>query len=163
MLIDAGQYFGAVREALLNARSTVFIVGWDLDSRTRLVCESGKAEDGLPENLIELLTTLVKERPKLVVNLLAIATVRLVPIAPFTFVNLAAGASKIPFPDYLFGTILGLVPGLFLMSALGHQIISIITEPTPTNVSLALLAVLAWIAVSLLAQALVVQLRSAKA
>ena len=39
VLIDAGQYFGAVREALLNARSTAFIIGWDLDSRTRLVGE----------------------------------------------------------------------------------------------------------------------------
>ena len=49
MLIDAGQYFGAVREALINARSTAFIIGWDLDSRTRLVGESGKADDGFPK------------------------------------------------------------------------------------------------------------------
>ena len=49
VLIDAGQYFGAVREALLNARSTVFILGWDLDSRTRLVGEDGRADDGFPK------------------------------------------------------------------------------------------------------------------
>ncbi|HET9585002.1 MAG TPA: hypothetical protein VFP38_13235, partial [Bradyrhizobium sp.] len=45
ILSDAG-YFGALREALIKARSTIFIVGWDLDSRTRLVGESGKADDG---------------------------------------------------------------------------------------------------------------------
>ena len=51
MLIDAASYFGALRQALLNARSSVFIVGWDLDSRTRLVGESGRADDGYPEGL----------------------------------------------------------------------------------------------------------------
>src|SRR6185436_4186279 len=63
VLIDAGQYFGAVREALKNARSTVFIIGWDLDSRTRLVGEDCRADDGFPEGLIDFLTALVKRRP----------------------------------------------------------------------------------------------------
>jgi hypothetical protein len=35
------QLFRGASEALLKARSTVFIIGWDLDSRTRLVGESG--------------------------------------------------------------------------------------------------------------------------
>ena len=39
VLIDAGAFFGAVRAALLQARRNVFIIGWDLDSRTRLVGE----------------------------------------------------------------------------------------------------------------------------
>ena len=64
-------------------------------------------------------------------GVLAVAAIRLVPIAPFTLVNLVAGASKIPFADYLLGTIIGMAPGLILMSALGYQIWSIITEPTP--------------------------------
>jgi hypothetical protein len=49
VLIDAANYFGALREALLRARSTVFIIGWDLDSRTRLVGESGHANDEYSE------------------------------------------------------------------------------------------------------------------
>ena len=64
VLIDAGQYFGAVREALLNARSTAFIIGWDLDSRTRLVGEDCRADDGFPEGLIEFLSAIVKRRPR---------------------------------------------------------------------------------------------------
>lgn len=95
-------------------------------------------------------------------GVLAIAVVRLVPIAPYTLVNLAAGASKIPRADYLIGTILGLMPGLIAISALGHQIFSIITEPTLANVILFLLALFAWIAVSLGVQALVLRLRSIK-
>ena len=38
------------------------------------------------------------------------------------------------FTDYLLGTILGMLPGLVLMSALGHQIFNILTAPTPLNV-----------------------------
>lgn len=92
-------------------------------------------------------------------SVLAVASIRLVPIAPFTVVNLVAGASRIPFVDYLLGTILGMAPGLLVMSALGYQIWSIVAEPTPTNVLLFLLAVLTWLAVSIGAQALVLRWR----
>jgi len=44
ILIDAGAYFGAVREALLQAERNVFIIGWDLDSRTRLVGDASGRE-----------------------------------------------------------------------------------------------------------------------
>jgi phospholipase D1/2 len=90
---------------------------------------------------------------------LAVAAVRLVPIAPFTLVNLVAGASKIPFADYLFGTIMGMAPGLILMSALGHQTWTILREPTATNVSLFILAVLAWLGASIGAQAVLLRWR----
>jgi phospholipase D1/2 len=92
-------------------------------------------------------------------SVLAVTSIRLVPIAPFTLVNLVAGASRIPFVDYLLGTILGMAPGLLVMSALGYQIWSIFAEPTPTNVLLFLLAVLAWLVVSIGAQALVLRWR----
>jgi phospholipase D1/2 len=89
----------------------------------------------------------------------AVAAVRMVPVAPFTVINLAAGASRIPFIDYVLGTILGMLPGLVLMSALGHQIFNVLTAPTPLNVSLFVLAVVAWIAASLGIQALVTRSR----
>src|SRR5438270_6569575 len=71
VLIDAGRYFGALRQAMLQARSTVFIVGWDIDSRTRLVGEAGTADDGLPERFVDFLSALVKARPDLTVHILA--------------------------------------------------------------------------------------------
>ena len=70
VLIDAAVYFRALRETLINARSTVFILGWDLDSRTRLVGESGKAEDGFPESFLDFLNELVRQRPRLIIHLL---------------------------------------------------------------------------------------------
>ena len=43
--------------------------------------------------------------------MLAVAAIRLVPIAPFTFVNFAAGASAIKLVDYVAGTLVGMLPG----------------------------------------------------
>ena len=70
ILIDAARYFGALREALIKARSSVFVIGWDLDSRTRLVGESGPPPDHYPETFVEFLSALVQERPQLLVHLL---------------------------------------------------------------------------------------------
>jgi phospholipase D1/2 len=71
VLIDAGAFFGAVREALLQAQRNVFVIGWDLDSRTRLVGEDCETHDGWPVTLREFLTRLVEERPELTIHLLA--------------------------------------------------------------------------------------------
>ena len=48
VLVDAAQYFGALREAMKLAQRSILIVGWDINSRTRLVGESGEVDDGLP-------------------------------------------------------------------------------------------------------------------
>jgi uncharacterized membrane protein YdjX (TVP38/TMEM64 family) len=95
-------------------------------------------------------------------GVLAVTAVRLVPVAPFTVVNLVAGASRIRFADYVLGTIIGMAPGLVLMSALGYQIWSIIAQPTLTNILLFILAVLAWLAASMGCQALLLRWRSGR-
>jgi phospholipase D1/2 len=89
----------------------------------------------------------------------AVAATRLVPIAPFTLVNIAAGASKVRFADYLIGTAIGMAPGITTMSALGYQIWSIVTKPTLANVAIFLVAVAGWLAVTLGAQALILRRR----
>lgn len=78
-------------------------------------------------------------------GVLAVAAIRLVPIAPFTLVNLAAGASEIRTFDYIVGTALGLAPGMIVLSLLGGQVFQILTEPTLISVTLLLLAVAGWI------------------
>ena len=45
-------------------------------------------------------------------GIMAITVVRLVPIAPYTVVNLVAGASHISFRDFMIGSVLGLAPGI---------------------------------------------------
>jgi uncharacterized membrane protein YdjX (TVP38/TMEM64 family) len=58
---------------------------------------------------------------------------------------------------------IGMAPGLVLMSALGYQIFSIITHPTLTNVLLLLLAVVAWISLTIAVQALLIRSRRFRA
>lgn len=70
VLIDGAAYFRAVRESMARANRSIFIVGWDIDSRTRLVGESGQVDDGLPETLAEFLSALVTRKPDLVIHLL---------------------------------------------------------------------------------------------
>lgn len=70
VLIDAAATFRAVREAMAQAQHSIFILGWDIHSRTRLVGESGTADDGLPDTLVEFLSALVARKPDLVVHLL---------------------------------------------------------------------------------------------
>ncbi len=63
MLVDADAYFSAVRAAMRTARHSIFILSWDIDSRTCLV--PGGAQDGYPEPLADFLHALLDERPGL--------------------------------------------------------------------------------------------------
>lgn len=92
-------------------------------------------------------------------GMLAVATVRLVPIAPFTLVNLVAGASRIPFTDFVLGTAIGMAPGLVVISVLGHQIWSTVGQPTLRNLVLFAMAMFGWLAISAGAQALLLRWR----
>lgn len=77
----------------------------------------------------------------------AVAMARAVPVAPFSVVNLAAGASRIRFGDYLAGTAVGLAPGTLAFSLIGHQLERALVDPTATDV--ALLVALAAAAIAL--------------
>ncbi|MDB5584240.1 MAG: hypothetical protein JWR80_9416 [Bradyrhizobium sp.] len=88
-------------------------------------------------------------------GVIAVAAIRLVPIAPFTVVNLVAGASGIPVFDFIAGTLLGLLPGLIAISAVGHQFARIMTSPAPMDFVLLAAAVTVWIGVSIGIQAMV--------
>lgn len=70
VLVDGGQYFGALRRAMRNAERAIYIVGWDINSQTRLVGEDGQTGDDLPETLGEFLCALVRARPRLTIKLL---------------------------------------------------------------------------------------------
>ncbi len=70
VLNDAAVYFAALRQALLEAQDLVYIIGWDIHSETRLVGASGRADDGLPEQLGAFLRALVHRRPTLRIDIL---------------------------------------------------------------------------------------------
>ncbi|MGF1592150.1 MAG: VTT domain-containing protein [Kiloniellaceae bacterium] len=93
-------------------------------------------------------------------GVVAVAAVRMVPIAPFSFVNLAAGASEVRVFDFFAGTVLGMAPGILVITLLGNQLGRVLSDPSPTDMALFALFVVAWLAVSLGLQALATRLRA---
>jgi phosphatidylserine/phosphatidylglycerophosphate/cardiolipin synthase-like enzyme/uncharacterized membrane protein YdjX (TVP38/TMEM64 family) len=67
-LVDGDAYFRAVRNALLQARQAVYILGWDIDSRLHLTPEGGG--DGYPERLGDFLNALVRQHRDLHIHVL---------------------------------------------------------------------------------------------
>jgi uncharacterized membrane protein YdjX (TVP38/TMEM64 family) len=68
--------------------------------------------------------------------MLAVALVRMVPIAPYTVINLASGASSIRFRSYMAGTLLGMGPGITVITLFTGQLKDAILDPGPLNVAL---------------------------
>lgn len=92
-------------------------------------------------------------------GIFAVAAIRLVPTAPFTLINLVAGATGIRLSDYLIGSALGLAPGLIVLSALGHGLWQMLSQPSPAQVGAFAAILLVWAAVSFGLQRLVTYLR----
>jgi phosphatidylserine/phosphatidylglycerophosphate/cardiolipin synthase-like enzyme/uncharacterized membrane protein YdjX (TVP38/TMEM64 family) len=68
-------------------------------------------------------------------GLLAMTVLRLLPIAPFTVVNLAAGASDIRARDYLLGSLFGMAPGVLLMTVFGDRLGAWLRNPNWSNLA----------------------------
>ncbi|WP_447980061.1 VTT domain-containing protein [Candidatus Nitrospira bockiana] len=64
-------------------------------------------------------------------GVLAVVAVRVIPVAPFTIVNLVAGASHIRFRDFLIGTVIGELPGLLGISIFMDQVAAAVRDPGP--------------------------------
>ncbi|MCL4802449.1 MAG: hypothetical protein KJ025_22855, partial [Burkholderiales bacterium] len=62
-LIDAEAYFAAFRAAAVRAERSIFVVGWDVDSRTALA--PGAPDDGWPATLGDFLDALARRRAAL--------------------------------------------------------------------------------------------------
>jgi phosphatidylserine/phosphatidylglycerophosphate/cardiolipin synthase-like enzyme/uncharacterized membrane protein YdjX (TVP38/TMEM64 family) len=74
-------------------------------------------------------------------GVLAVTTVRLVPVAPFSVVNLVAGASRLGLRDFLAGTLLGTAPGVLAIVLLEAQAEQAIVQPEAGTVALLVAAV----------------------
>lgn len=62
-------------------------------------------------------------------GIVAVTTLRLLPIAPFTVVNIVSGAFRVPWRDYLLGSLLGLAPGILITNLFAHQVTSALHDP----------------------------------
>lgn len=87
-------------------------------------------------------------------GILAMIVVRALPLAPFSIVNIVAGASHISLRDYLIGTALGLAPGILLTTTFAHHLMLAIRSPRAENIAVLLIVVLLLIGFALFMQRL---------
>jgi uncharacterized membrane protein YdjX (TVP38/TMEM64 family) len=80
-------------------------------------------------------------------GIIAIALLRKVPIAPFTFVNMIIGALGIRYRDFIVGTALGMLPGIAAFAFVSDRAIDAWREPTPQNIALIGTAIVLWLSV----------------
>lgn len=66
-------------------------------------------------------------------GLVAVMTVRLLPVAPFSVVNMVAGASHIRLRDFSLGTLLGMFPGVLAITVFEKSLERVVEEPRGGN------------------------------
>jgi phospholipase D1/2 len=88
-------------------------------------------------------------------GVLVVVGLRIVPAAPGTLTNLALGASGIRFPDFIIGTLVGMLPGLIVVSLMGDRLMAFLQSPSLLDIVLLALCVAAYVAIVVGAQILV--------
>lgn len=81
-------------------------------------------------------------------GILAMATLRLLPVAPFTLVNMVAGASHLRPRDFFLGTAIGMAPGTLAVSVFADRLAALVFNPSAQNLAWLALALLAIVAVA---------------
>lgn len=66
-------------------------------------------------------------------GVIAVAAMRLVPVAPYSVVGIVAGAARIPRAAYFAGTALGMLPGILLYALFVDRAREAIADPRPVT------------------------------
>ena len=69
-LIDCGNYYKALHSAIVKAKHSIFIIGWDIDSRIRLLRGDDEANSEAPSVVSDLLAWKAENNPDLNIYLL---------------------------------------------------------------------------------------------
>ena len=83
-------------------------------------------------------------------GILAVVAIRMLPVAPYSVVNLAAGATRVPFRDFVFGSVIGMTPGVVGITLFEDQLEEMIRAPnaltlvTLTTILSLMLLLVAW-------------------
>ena len=75
-------------------------------------------------------------------GVMAIITVRIIPVAPFTLINLVAGASHIKLRDFIWGTLVGMLPGILAITVFANSLLRVVQQPQPLEIIIFVLVVL---------------------
>ncbi len=85
-------------------------------------------------------------------GIIAVVALRVTPIAPFSLINMVAGATHIRLTDFIVGTVLGLLPSVILLTMVGDGLWSALSDPTPARIGLLVLGIIGWLGASLVLQ-----------
>jgi uncharacterized membrane protein YdjX (TVP38/TMEM64 family) len=83
-------------------------------------------------------------------GILAVAMLRLLPVAPYTVVNLAAGASHLGQGQFMVGSAIGLLPAISALTLFSGSLVEAVRNPSPTTMGAVATIVLAIAVVALL-------------
>lgn len=92
-------------------------------------------------------------------GIVTVAALRMVPIAPFTVVNMVMGAAGVRTKVYLAGTALGLVPGIFVLTMLGDRLREVWRDPHAMNVVWFCMVIVLWLGLAFAMQRIVARIR----
>jgi phospholipase D1/2 len=80
---------------------------------------------------------------------LAVLTMRLLPVAPFTLVNVFVGTTPIRFRDFIMASVIGRIPGMIVLTFAGLQLEQVLRDPgVGSFIALAVVLVLVLVAAS---------------
>lgn len=74
-------------------------------------------------------------------GLWAIVVLRVLPVAPFTVGNLAAGVSQIKLRDFILGTLIGMGPGIITIAVFGSGLGVLLKKPDLRSVIIFLVVI----------------------
>lgn len=63
-------------------------------------------------------------------GILGVTVLRVIPIAPFSIVNIAAGFSSVKFWDFIIGSFLGFLPAFIVKGIVGDSLVQVLLNPT---------------------------------
>ena len=127
LMVGAWQAFGLALAGALISAMLSFTLGHIL---------SGDLLTQLTGSRVERLSKRMSER-----GIAAVIILRLVPVAPFTVINLVAGASHLGPSQFIVGSALGLTPGILALTLFSESLYQAVANPGLA--SLGVLAVLA--------------------
>jgi uncharacterized membrane protein YdjX (TVP38/TMEM64 family) len=74
-------------------------------------------------------------------GIMAVAAMRLLPVAPFTIINIMSGAVKMPVSSYFLGSLLGLAPAIIVINLFAHQFARAVRNPGVGSYALVALSI----------------------
>jgi phosphatidylserine/phosphatidylglycerophosphate/cardiolipin synthase-like enzyme/uncharacterized membrane protein YdjX (TVP38/TMEM64 family) len=87
-------------------------------------------------------------------GILTIVTVRIVPVAPFAVINLAAGASHVRLRDVVIGTVIGMAPAVIAMGLFAEGLLSLLGRADVRSIALVGLGLAAMVGLTVLGRRL---------